>query len=186
MGTSTRGRRDVLIIHPYGFITELDNSGSAGSKAQIERARELIRHHKVAENCVMVFPQGYYPHRPESLGENMVRYIRSLSEFKNVYVLQSPCSRGTATDTIAAYDMVEKDGIDRSLMFHFVTDPVHMRRVRLIWFLTHPRYRGWQATFHPAYGHQMTARERNLREPLARVKDAVRLLPVFVKRLIGR
>lgn len=172
----------VLMVQSCDFIT--DTSGD-GSRARIRAACDLVKAGKIPHNCTVLWPQGYQkndPGRPErlgqeSLGENMARYAREQPELSRASVIFEPSSWGTKGDVRACYRMVREAGY-RNAEFFFVSDPVHLRRVKLVWWMTHPK--GWRASFFPAESHRMGRFDRLIREPIALVSYFFTMLPDFL------
>lgn len=81
----------------------------------------------------------------------------------------------TLGDTLACFNAVKRLGYT-NVHFNFVTDPVHMRRVKLIWNMTQLE-KGWAAAFFVAVEHRLSWKERYIREPIALLSYAIKLLP---------
>jgi hypothetical protein len=177
----------ALAIQSCEFITE---SEGEGSKARIRAACELIRQGRIPADCQVLWPQGYQkkdPGRPvvlgqEGLGYNMARYATMQPEMSEMHNMIHPMSWGTKGDVLACYQMVRDLGY-KTAHLYFVSDPVHLMRVRLVWFFTHPR--GWTADFFPAHAHTMTTFERWVREPVAVLVYTLTLLPRFLFGIRG-
>jgi hypothetical protein len=154
---------NVLAIQSYDWIDSEKNEG-AGSIARIRAACNLVREGHIPEDSLVVYPQGYSKENPlkkgasdEYLGLNMRTFTERQKEMVRAKIVSWPMSWGTMNDLIASYRIVVRLGYDTA-HFHFVTDPVHLRRVKLAWWLTHPQ--GWTAEFHPVIECQLSAREK--------------------------
>jgi len=187
-GPCFQGHANVVMPQPYGYVTREGGAGSEGSVARIEEIRRRLASGKIDSNCLVIFPQGLPPTGKDrgSLGQNMAEYVSTLPEFFEATILHEAKSWGTANDIQAAYVMATKAGCDRDVTWHFATDANHLRRVKVIWLMTHPRGKGWQAKFYEAKGHVMSDKERFLREPIHCLKEVVTLMPIFICRLLGR
>lgn len=175
-------RKHVLVVAPYGYITHPsdDSSGAKGSIARLLYAAMLIHWRRIPrKDLLIVFPQkakrvvDRLPDLP-TLGEQMAAFLRKRAGWiQGVHIKCEPRSWGTLEDTLATYEMVKAEGWKTNVHLHFVTDPVHLRRLRLIWNYTHPQ--GWTATFHAATFHQRSRWERFVYEPLAWLKCLFKL-----------
>lgn len=180
-----REAAQVLSIQSYDFI---NGESGEGSRRRIGAGCDLIAIKAIPRDCFVVWPQGFskkdplHPSRGHevSLGRNMLLYALSQQDLRHAKMLQKEMSFGTKGDMLASYGMIAELGYDLA-HFHFVTDPVHLWRVRLVWWMTHPR--GWTASFHPAHTHKMSAKERFVHEPIKFVSYLLTLLPRF---LLGR
>lgn len=167
---------NVLAVQSYGFIENDQDmsSGAVGSRARLLYAAMLVGTGRIKrEDLVALFPQGYRPdqidqrHTRMSLGEMMAKYLRTRPEMDGVKIQHKALGYGTRTDVQNIYEMVRSIG-HSSAHISFVTDPVHIRRVQIIWERTHPE--GWTAEFFGATFHQMGWKERWIREPAARLQ----------------
>ncbi|MES2470683.1 MAG: hypothetical protein V4526_00385 [Patescibacteria group bacterium] len=169
--------KTVVAPQSYDYIT---SDTGAGSKARLEVAEQLITHLARAKPLVL-FPQGfdkdhiYYPCRKGdiSLGQNLADYLKAQPGMDVAEIIHEPRSWTTRWDIIATYDMVAKQGYDIAHI-HFVSDKCHIWRVKIVWWLTHPK--DWTASFHFTDQFQMTPFERFVREPIACVVYAIKLL----------
>jgi hypothetical protein len=185
-------------VQTYGVIGTmgkdgLEDPGSIGSRNRIRAACKLVASGVIERGAYFLFPQGYQRHTPSmkltpdqvSFGGSVRAYARCQPELSGCVFLHEPLTYGTKQDMRAMYYMIagyvpkfEGDFVH----FHFVTDRAHLRRVWLVWKLTHPK--GWTADFHVADGHVMTCFERYVREPAALVWYSMCLLPGLI--LAGR
>ncbi len=149
-------------------------SGAVGSRARLLYAAMLVGTGVIPkENLVALFPQGMSKSNPHATSENrqplgqmMEGYLKSCREMDGVPIHSKALGWGTLEDVLNVYAMGRELGYVRAHV-HFVSDPVHIKRVRLIWEKTCPRW--WTADFHGATFHHMTWKERWLREPFARL-----------------
>lgn len=167
---------NILAVQTYGYIeNEFDLSvGAVGSRARLLYVAMLVMAGKIPrENLMAVFPQGISKTDPcgknlsdVSLGDSMISYLKIRPEMAGVKYKSESMGWGTLQDVRNTYELVRLLGY-QTAHIHFVTDPVHLERVRLVWDKTHPE--GWTATFHAATFHRMSWFERWVREPLARL-----------------
>lgn len=169
-------RLRVLAVMPYGFIkNEGDmSSGAVGSRARSLYAAMLVGTGRIPrEDLVALFPQGCRPGERNmqstrtSLGEMMAKYLVTRPEMSGVTIRHMALGYGTQDDVLNLYKMVRDMG-HISAHIIFVTDPTHIKRVRIIWNQTHPK--GWTAQFFGATFHRLSWRERLVREPVARLR----------------
>lgn len=140
------------MIQPRLFI---GHDPKFSSESRILAARELVKKGLIPEDAIMVWPQGFSKRNPkvpglhiQSLGANMDEYSRGFEEFQKMKSLIKSLSWKTVYDMLASYEMVKENGYKQA-HFYFVTDPLHLVRVRMIWCMTHPD--GWEASFFPAH-----------------------------------
>jgi len=119
-----------------------------------------------------IFPQKF------GLGDQVWKYFKSrLPPSCGISQHVKKQSWGTLNDIIATYDMVAElitwIPADDTVHLHFVTDPDHLERVRMIVESTRPAH--WIIHYHPAEAHRMSWFDRKIREPLAYLKDRGRL-----------
>jgi len=171
----------VLAVQPYGYIMDPRDmgSGAVGSRARLLWATMLIGTGVIPRtHLFVVFPQKMRPRyssvtpksEQKSLCRMMAEYFSARPEVKRegINIQFDSLSAGTYDDILATYEMARRlvtAGRYSKINIHFVTDAVHMRRVRLIWEKTRPP--DWTAEFHPAEFHRMSWKERWIREPLA-------------------
>lgn len=184
----------VISVQPYGYIDGAEDcgSGALGSRARLDKGLEIARELSRTDEVLFLFPQGYGkedPTKPEgravSLGESMARYVERMlpKEHPRIRVYSRPLSWGTAKDLLAVRIMTSERGFGFPPHMHFVTDPVHLKRVRLIW--KHVNLFDWPATFHPSVQHRMTWKERWIREPLARLQYRYRCFAGDLKYMLS-
>jgi hypothetical protein len=174
---------NVLAIQSLGFFPD------PGSVARIEKAAKLVVKREIPRNAMMVWPQGFgkespqYPMsgRLESLGENLAKVCRSFDEFSDMEVVQRAVSWTTKNDIQASYRFVWERGYGKAHFF-FVTHPLHLFRVRLVWYMTHPK--GWTADFFPA-PHPISWREA-AHELVGCGWYCLILLPTWFARFVSR
>lgn len=181
----SKNQLHIVAVQSYGYIDGPDDqsSGAQGSRARLDEALALVGILSHSHDVIFLFPQGYgkrnssTPHgRAVSLGESMARYVESKLpiEHPRIQVRFKPLSWGTLGDLRSIPRMLGKIDSAYPPHIHFVTDPMHLKRVRLVWRHVHPR--GWVTTFHAAKQHRMTWRERWIREPVARLWYRYQLL----------
>lgn len=171
----------VLAIQSYDFITATSGDGSI---SRINSACDWMWRGFIPKDAYAVWPQGFQETNPsvqthpgqESLGQNLANYAGSLPIMHDLKVLCRPMSWTTRRDILASYQLVQEIGYEQAV-FYFVSDPVHLRRVRLTWWMTHPK--GWEAIFLSAPAHKMSWKERLIREPVALAYYFVALLPAL-------
>lgn len=175
----------VISVQPYGYIDGHRDrgSGALGSRARLEKGLEIARElTRAGERVLFLFPQGYKKENPTrpgerglSLGGSMAHYLETrIGEEEHINVYTKPLSWGTANDLRALCLMLAELDVGSIPYVHFVTDPTHLKRVRLIW--KHIKHAGYHASFHAATAHRMTWKERWMREPIARLKFRYELL----------
>lgn len=170
---------NVLAVQSYGYINSPEDmgSGAIGSRARILSAAMYVRAGVIPhKDLIALFPQGVSKADPtgpgRSLGNMMAEYLKTRPEMEGVEVHHKALGWGTANDILHTYDMIRDLGYSKAHI-SFVTDPAHLRRIKLIWHMTRPKR--WTASFHPAFLHRMTFKERFIREPIAFAKDAIKL-----------
>jgi hypothetical protein len=162
---------NVLAIQTYGWILRKDDnsSGARGSRARVDFAVSLIEKNIIPrENLVVVFPQGWPNDEKRignSLGEQVGAYFSSRPGMENIQVIYSYHSWGTESDVKNTPGLANRAGY-REGKIYFVSDPVHIKRVRQIWKYYHVS--GWSAEFFGATNHTLSFFERRIREPIAR------------------
>ena len=175
----------ILGAQSYGYIDgpQDQSTGAKGSRARMDEALAIARTLASSHKVIFLFPQGYQKKNPRvsdnrtmSLGESMAQYVESNLSKKHpqIQVYFEPLSWGTLDDIKSIPQMLGKLGYDCQPHVHFVTDPEHLKRVRLVWKYVSPQ--GWAASFHPAEQHRMSWSERWIREPIARILYRYRLL----------
>lgn len=180
-------KRHFLAVQSFGLIQDDKDSsrGANGSRSRLDYAIHLIESGYITGvGLVALFPQGVSKLQPEkidpsqtSLGENMAGYVKERLAALNAEVLTSTLGWGTLADVTNTYNMVRDLGYNLAHI-NFVSDPVHIKRVKLVWDKTHPY--GWTASFFSAKSHRLSSWERWVREPVARFVYRCRLL--FYKR----
>lgn len=148
-------------------------SGALGSYARIFYAMLLVSTKRIpSENLIAVFPQGRSKTKSASpsvkpgLGEVLAKYLKTRPEARNIKIYHETMGWGTMDDVLNTYNMVRILGYTTAHIC-FVSDPVHIERVRLVWDKTHPK--GWTAEFFGATFHRTSFAERWIREPVARM-----------------
>ncbi len=144
----------VLMPQSFGEIRGKPSCHSEhGSIVRIKRAGELIANGTVPSDAFVIFPQrGPQLKNGEYLGQNLARFTRQLEDFRHTDIIDFPFSWGTYRDMMAMYMMIAQLGHDHAHVT-FVTDPAHLWRVRLIWWLTHPKE--WTASFYACKQHRL-------------------------------
>lgn len=151
---------------PYNFPNEDKDSGTS---IRVRHALMQIAAGGMPPLVEVVFPQR------KGLGQRMKDYFEA--EFRRllprldlprVYVRN--LSWGTADDIAETIHWIEGEqhGSISYVKVHFVTDSLHMRRVRLVWKRLAPVT--WVAEFHEVHEHVRTRYERWVYEPLAYAK----------------
>ncbi len=179
---------NILAVQPYGYILGDGDmgSGAIGSRARILWAEMNVgagwirKKEERGENLIAVFPQDLKPEISPldpsfglTLGEMMGKYLRACPEMAGVEVVSKPLGHGTKNDILNTYEMVKGLGYELAHI-SFVSDPAHIKRVKIIWDRTHP-FR-WTAEFFGAPFHRMTWWERWAREPIARLVTRIHFL----------
>ena len=168
----------VISVQPYGYIDgpEDRGSGALGSRSRLDKGLEIARELPRTSEIIFLFPQGYGKNNPTkrhkrffSLGESMALYVTSMlpEEHPHIRVSSKPLSWGTMNDIRALYLMLAELPVGSMPHIHFVTEPAHLKRVRMVWKYINSI--GYPATFHAATQHRMTWKERWVREPIARL-----------------
>lgn len=178
----------VMMIQSFDPIR---NSEGQGSIIRIRKGCDLLRGGIVPERVLIPWPQGYSKKSPtkplvggdQSLGENMAEYCARQPEMirAKAQIHWEPRSWGTKNDLLAAYEMTKKGMWGTpTAHFFFVSDPTHMRRVKLVWDMTHPK--GWTASFHPTDQEVLHGFDRTFREWVAYAWYVVSLVPHYLRR----
>ncbi len=166
---------NVLCVQSYGFIEDHhdNSSGAAGSRARLLHAASLVASGTIPKaGLTAFFPQGWRPDQEHlkdkrrSLGEMMANFLLNRPEMDGVHFNQKPMGYGTIDDVRNVYEEVRRAGVDMAT-FYFVSDPVHIKRVEMIWNRIN-KEKGFTAKFFGAPGHRMSWKERLIREPVAR------------------
>lgn len=160
---------NILAVQSYGYIKNKSDlsSGALGSWGRILYAALLVGAGVIKkEGLIAVFPQGKGAAPARNLGVMLGDALASRQEMKDIPVFAQPRGWGTVEDVLNTYKMVRERGYSWAHI-SFVSDPVHIKRVELIWQYTKPL--GWTASFYGSPFHQMMWQERWLREPAARL-----------------
>lgn len=175
-------RPNILAIQTYGNIRNpLDMSpGAVGSRGRALEAIRLVTSGQIStDGLIAVFPQGVSKEDPlgiksddESLGKQVAKFLASRPEMHGTKIYHEPLGWGTMSHVQNTYKMVRGLGYTSAHII-FVSDPVHIRRVKLVWKWTRPT--GWSAEFHGSRLHTMSWAERRIREPIARLVYRFRL-----------
>jgi hypothetical protein len=174
----------ILAVAPYGYIRDVMDmsSGAVGTKARLLGAAMLVGSGRIpVGNLVVVFPQKHgksdveYSGHQQSLGEMAMHYLRSRPEMADVRMVAQNMGWGTKQDVMNTYVLAQNifeagsaEGPYDSAHFYFVSDPVHIRRIELIWNRVRPAW--GKASFFGTPLHRMSWWERRVLEPLARLK----------------
>jgi hypothetical protein len=168
---------NILVVQSYGYIENKDDHspGAEGSRKRINQAARLVLDGIIPDNdLIAVFPQGYSKKHPTSkpglelrpsLGAQMAAAMIEYRVFQTIKIVFEDLGWGTMWDIFNTYKMVEEMGFKTGTM-HFVSDPTHLRRVKLVWNAYHPN--GWYARFYPTPEEVLPFWERLLKEPVKR------------------
>ena len=146
--------RHILAVATYGFVDDdPHNLGSIVTKERVSHGGTLIERGAIPPDVLVPFPQkARSEHGTESLGESAAAYARSLPAYARATVLSVPASNGTWDDTLATYELARHRFGYEPLIIHFVSDPTHLFRIRMIWWFTKPPQ--WRASFWAAKTHR--------------------------------
>lgn len=168
-------KHDFISIQPYGFINgaEDTSTGAEGSRRRVDKALELLKTGVIPQDSMVIFPQKH------GLGKQLWEYFKPQQQTPfSTSVYLSEISWGTFDDILATYriiaSLLESISADDEVHLHFITDPDHLKRVKMIVGSTCPSH--WKAHYHPATRHQRSWFDRKVYELLARWKVRVRLI----------
>ncbi len=169
----------ILAVMSYGYYRGRDDMspGARGSVGRLRVVEDMLAMHWMpTKNLLAVFPQGASKDDPMAkhstgLGQMMARAMQEFEILAEVPVVCQPMGFGTIDDVQNAVLLASCQGYTGTEIY-FVSDPVHIQRVELIWNLLWKQdelFRNWTPHFIASPYHNMSFRERRILEPLKRL-----------------